>query len=182
MKLSIAIMAAVLTIAQPQQSTGYIFLGDSRTVGMESSIDLPEDTFTVAKVGEGYDWMMSDAIPEIEFITESNSQYTDWTIITNLGVNDLHNANNYKTTYEELTDDYTLYIVSVNPCKGTYEHLNPMIDEFNAILSSTENAVFIDTNSTLTKEGFTSRDGLHYSKATYQRIYKLITQNIKESP
>lgn len=98
------------------ESTGIIFIGDSRTVGMSKSVAIEDNVFFVAKVGQGYDWFCSTAIDAAEDIINSND-CDNWVIITNLGVNDLGNVEKYKAKYKELLEgdwkDYSFYITSV---------------------------------------------------------------------
>ena len=85
------------------ESTGIVFIGDSRTVGMSKSVDIEDNIFFVAKVGQGYDWFCNTAIDEVDDIISRND-FDNWMIITNLGVNDLSNVEKYKAKYKELLD------------------------------------------------------------------------------
>lgn len=158
--------------AEADVNKGYIFLGDSRTVGMDSAVDIEDDSmFIVAEVGQGYSWMVDTGLPEAVDIIEDNTEYTDWVLITNLGVNDLGNTQKYVDAYEQLSELMTVYVVSVNPCKGSYDNLNSKIDSFNETMQDLECVTYIDTCSRLRDNGFDSKDGLHYSKSTYKQIY-----------
>ena len=61
-----------------------------------------------------------------------------------MGVNDLYNVNNYIEKYKELAtskwSNYNIFILSINPTKGSYNKLNKEIDEFNnSLKNSLEN-------------------------------------------
>ena len=66
--------------------------------------------------------------------------------------------------------------MSVNPTDGSkYGSWNTDIDKFNAKMKKNlpSGVKYLDTNSTLKKEGFSTRDGVHYKEVTYKRIAKL---------
>lgn len=177
--LMVASLLASSTVVNETPMTGYIFLGDSRTVGMDNAIDLEDDsTFVVAKVGEGYKWMVNTGLPAVLDIIEENEDFDKWVLITNLGVNDLHNAQKYADAYEDISELFDIYVVSVNPCKGSYDNLNSAIESFNEVMKGLEYVTYIDTYSTLRRYGFSSKDGLHYDKDTYKKIYDIIIDTI----
>ena len=67
-----------------------------------------------------------------------------------------------------------LYIVSVNPVEYHKYITNDMISSFNKEISMIPNTHYIDTYSCLMNGGFSTVDGLHYTKDTYKKIYNLI--------
>lgn len=179
--VAMSLYSSVASNMDTDVNTGYIFLGDSRTVGMNNAVEIEDDSvFVVAKVGEGYKWMVDKGLPEVCDIIEEHTEYNKWVLITNLGVNDLHNKQKYVDAYEELSELFEIYFVSVNPCKGSYDYLNSKIDDFNKTMSDLEFVTYIDTCTLLRKDGFSSSDGLHYSKSTYQKIYNIIIDNVKD--
>lgn len=184
MKEVIAALLVALSLytgsVDAEVNTGYIFLGDSRTVGMDMAVDIGEDDsmFVVAKVGEGYKWMVDKGLPEVCDIIEEHPEYGEWVLITNLGVNDLCNKQKYADAYEQLSELFDVYCVSVNPCKGSYSNLNSKIDSFNETISKLDCVTYIDTCSSLRKDGFSSKDGLHYGKSTYRKIYDMILDEV----
>lgn len=171
------------------------FLGDSRTVGMEQALsaggyDLTCHTF-LAKVGKGYSWLVTQSRTLEDF------EHSPQIIIINLGVNDLGNCGKYQQLYDTYLDscwqNCPVYIVSVNPvCSPCHSVSNAQIERFNESMQdwiNEENASapaeafpirYIDTYSYLQETGFSSSDGLHYSAATYLRIYDYILEQIKE--
>lgn len=157
--------------------TGYIIVGDSRTVGMDMAVDIASvdaNIFVVAKVSKGYHWLVNTAMDEIETIKEENPEIESWVIVSNLGVNDLYNREKYVTFYESLEDDFVF--VSVNPVKGRSNVSNSTIDAFNERMR--EEFTCIDTNTMLQLRGYSAPDGLHYSPDTYRLIFSFIVHEL----
>ena len=176
----------------PHCDTGYLWVGDSRFVGMDAVVKVSEkeNNFVIAKTGQGLDWFKKEAIPKIEDIFEEYPEKEKWYLISNLGVNDLKNAEKYITCYDELVSchedmDLTLILVSVNPVDngkartygydGTWLSLN--IPLFNDVLQNTD-YTYIDTNTILTEKGFSTVDGIHYTDMTYELIYDTIQKEL----
>lgn len=159
---------------------GYIYVGDSRFVGMNSAcnIDSEDNTFVVAKISQGYSWLVSSAIYEIDSIVSSNKDITKWNIVIGLGVNDLGNISNYLEEYQRLSDNYNLFVVSVNPVEYHSYINNSNIIKFNNELKSLDNIMYIDTYSSLISKGFSTKDGIHYTDETYENILSYIKMNI----
>lgn len=157
-----------------------IYVGDSRFVGMESYTKKGGD-FLVAKVSMGYSWFTSDAMSSIQSIKASNPNVKDWTIVSNLGVNDLYNIDNYISKYQEMQNSGdNIIVVSVNPTDKSHDSLNTEIDDFNNKLKSS-GLTYIDTNSVLKSDGFETSDGLHYKKDTYIKIWNEINKGLASS-
>lgn len=180
-----------------QRITSYplLFIGDSRTVGMQQALsasgyELANHSF-LAKIGKGYAWLSSQTQAQSEC---ENSPHI---IIVNLGVNDLGNCTNYQKLYAAYRStswkNCPLYIVSVNPvCAPCQSVSNQQIEAFNQSMQdwiNAENASadaetlpihYIDTYSYLLETGYSSADGLHYSTETYLRIYEYIMTQLQE--
>ncbi|MCR5341289.1 MAG: hypothetical protein K6E60_08070 [Saccharofermentans sp.] len=157
------------TAAAKPKYTDYLFVGDSRTVGLASCVS---GISSKAKVGAKVDYLKS-ILSEVTKTRKKN-------VIFNFGVNDLGNINKYITVYKSLPKDFinnnNVIIMSVNPTDGSkYNSWNTDIDKFNAKIKSNlpSGVKYLDTNSTLKKEGFSTRDGVHYKDVTYKRIAKL---------
>ena len=163
-----------------QQITKTIFVGDSRTVGMELSVtDNPSDVWS-SKGSMGLSWMKSTGIPNIESEIKSGSA-----VVILMGVNDLYKKDQYISYLNENSAKWKekgaqVYFVSVNPTEGSYSNLNDDIDSFNQKLRSnlTSNIKYIDCNSYLKSNGFSTTDGLHYTTDTYNKIYNYIKSNL----
>ena len=101
-----------------------------------------------------------------------------------MGVNDLYHPDSYISYINEKSASWkskgaTTYFVSVNPTDGSYSNLNSDIDTFNQKLrSGLTNAKYIDTNTYLKQNGYSTTDGLHYTSDTYRKIYNYIKSNL----
>ncbi len=160
------------------ECVGTIYIGDSRTVGMDDVIDIEneeENAFVVAKVGQGYSWFSSTALTQVEQIKKRNTDIDAWQYIINLGVNDLGSIDKYLEKYEKLAeeDNIEIILVSVNPVKNYPTVSNDDIEAFNEKLEES-GFYYIDTYSVLEEEGFSTSDGLHYTSDTYELIYETI--------
>lgn len=157
------------TVVTKPKYTEYLFVGDSRTVGLDACVS---GISSKAKVGAKVDYLQS-ILSDVTKTRKKN-------VIFNFGVNDLGNINKYITVYKSLPKDFiknnNVIIMSVNPTDGSkYGSWNTDIDKFNAKMKKNlpSGVKYLDTNSTLKKEGFSTRDGVHYKEVTYERIAKL---------
>ena len=157
------------TVVTKPKYTEYLFVGDSRTVGLDACVS---GISSKAKVGAKVDYLQS-ILSDVTKTRKKN-------VIFNFGVNDLGNINKYITVYKSLPKDFiknnNVIIMSVNPTDGSkYGSWNTDIDKFNAKMKKNlpSGVKYLDTNSTLKKEGFSTRDGIHYKEVTYKRIAKL---------
>ena len=171
-----------------------VFLGDSRTVQLYSRVtgtygkgiyssgkvyDLGSDVY-IAMSGQGLSWMKKSAIPSIRnYLTSGTS------LVILMGVNDLFKLNSYISYINKNAPSWTsngakVYFVSVNPCSGNYNRMNPRINSFNSKMRSSLNPIvgYIDTHSYLMSTGYSTYDGLHYNKDTYLKIYKYIKSHV----
>ncbi len=161
-----------------RKDTGYIFVGDSRFVNMNTAcgISKTDNLFMVAKIGEGYSWFKNTALQQIKRITASGL-FKNWKVIICLGINDLENISKYTGKYEEIKDDYDLILVSVNPIDHYGNLSNQKIENFNASLKKLDIA-YIDTFTILCETGYSTADGLHYNTNTSKKIYNGILSGI----
>lgn len=167
------------------EPTGTIFIGDSRTVGMDGVVDIEgtNNQFVVAKVGQGLSWFKKSGLSSVEELRKENSVLTHWRLICLLGVNDLWDLDAYLEEFDTLREDseVELILVSVNPVDGHPSISNTKIETFNAGLQdyAEENSLqYIDTYDFLMDAGYETQDGLHYKDATYQEIYDQIESAI----
>lgn len=182
--------AAVLSVNAAVVSAGadtndlnrhYIFVGDSRYVGMKK-YSQSNDTF-IAKNGEGYAFL----IENLTLI--QNSVDKDSVLIIGLGVNDY--ARNYKN-YIQIVNELAIslqcpvYYMLINPVDEEkemqygYTVFNEQIDKYNKLMQEgfDSSVRIIDTNSYLKSSGFNTVDGLHYDDSTYKKIYDYIKSNV----
>lgn len=162
-----------------------IFVGDSRTVGMHDALfqdDSDDACSFIAKSGEGFYWLYHDGIAELE---EALRETPGATVIFNLGVNDLREAEQYISFYKELFSVYhdpSFYIMSVNPvvddkCSGAS---NAEIEAFNKRMREEFPDKYLDCYNYLLEQGFEAADGLHYSNDTYRMIHHFAVTTLVE--
>ena len=150
--------------------TEYLFVGDSRTVGLGKTVS---GVSIVAKGGAKITYLKS-VLNNVTKIRGKN-------IIFNFGVNDLFKYEKYCAVYKSLPKEFiqnnNVIIMSVNPTDGDkYKSWNKDIDKFNKYIKShlPSGVKYLDTNSTLKKTGFSTRDGCHYKATTYKKIAQLV--------
>ena len=157
-----------------------IYMGDSRIVGMMSSITNKSITY-IAQSGAGYSWLVDSAIPELANKIEGKKF-----IVLAFGVNDLGNAANYLTKYQELKDTYpnvNIYIMSVNPvdeakeAENGYTVTNENIENFNETMKNSFGENYIDVYAQI-KDNFETEDGVHYTTETYKKIHEIVINYI----
>lgn len=168
------------TTSQKEDSGHYIWVGDSRTVGMSEAITSGDNDW-VGKVSAGYDWFVGDAANQV-----TDRLNEDSTIVFNFGVNDLGNVDKYISKLNELAKgDWSkakqIIVMSVNPVdeatasQNGYSVTNAQIEEFNKKMKSgLEGGIkFVDTYSQI-KDQLGTTDGIHYDAETYQKLYDMI--------
>ena len=157
----------------------YVFVGDSRFVGIQNSLKgfIDQDVEIVAKIGEGLKWFKTVA-PDLYKMKGK-------TIIFNFGVNDLYNADKYIEFYNSMPEEFmknnTLVFMSVNPVDEVQEAehgfnvKNSDIEKFNDKMKNGLNKQYfhiIDTNTYLQRNGFMMTDGLHYYNNVNRQIFE----------
>jgi len=176
---------AELKTVTPPATGKTIFIGDSRTVGMRDAVSYDSSkTIWSAKVNMGYDWMVSTGVSVINSSTVKNAK-----IIILMGVNDYAMNSYMDVTYtnyinkkasEWAKSGAKTYYVSVNPVIDSTQRYvkNATIKAFNQKMKSKLVGVtYIDTYNYIINS-FNAPDGLHYDKATYQKIYNYILTKI----
>lgn len=159
----------------------YVFVGDSRYVGM-SYMAQEQDVF-ICRNNMGYDYL----IEQMDNIRRACDENT--ALIIGLGVNDInYSSDNYIAKINEMARqmECTIYYMLVNPVDEEKETLygynvkNDKIDAFNQkMINGLDSSVgIIDTSSYLKGTGFLTVDGLHYATETYRAIYDYIKLNL----
>ena len=172
--------------------------------GMPANVT--ENVKFVCKRGEGYEWLISTGYQELYRLVEhdTNSILQKKTaVIFNFGVNDLKKYKKYASYYNLIEPILTskgceLYFMSVNPINRkmlsnagradrSEAELRRMNDYLRENLSSAY--TYIDMYSYLKSTGYsfasdhygagTIDDGLHYTAATYKRIYAKCLDSLK---
>lgn len=193
--MNLELTIALLTIAIPFDTTpmqdkpyttttnyqeGIIFVGDSRTVGMESIANCEKNEFFVGKVGAGYEWFVNEAKNDIEEIITKHT-YNNWNIVLCLGINDLHNVKKYQDCYSALSTnewaEYDIHYLSVNPVDESICNniTNQEIIDFNSYFIN--EPLYIDSYSEIINT-YEAPDGIHYSYNTYTKLYNYIKNDI----
>lgn len=184
------VLAEYQEVIEAEETTGYIYLGDSRFVGMNKAVHMDEEdhTYVVAEVGKGYYWMKGTAIPEVYEIMDEDRDVDEWVIISGLGINDTHNVDRYIEYYNELSNDAKIILLSVNPVDQIkcdiygydFDTLCRGAAIFNTKLRDTE-FEYIDSSNQMKIFGYETMDGVHYTDETYEFIYDIIQGYLKKS-
>ena len=172
--------------------TAYVFLGDSRCVGMDKFAHITNlpNVFVIARVGKGYDWLEKTALAELQAL-KMTTTYDKYVVICNLGVNDLGNINKYVSILPAFyAEDTVLYWVSVNPTIDSLSHVKcQTIEGFNATMQQFIPVTnWIDTYTYLVTDGFKAKDGVHYDADTYNKLFYYMMSQVmtleyaKENP
>ncbi|MBD5515421.1 MAG: SH3 domain-containing protein [Lachnospiraceae bacterium] len=159
-------------VTEVKNVAGVIFVGDSRFVQMQASVEANSCTW-IAESAKGYAWFEEKAIPRIDGCVGSGSK-----ILINLGVNDTRNVQKYITLVNAKAAEWTalgatVYYASVNPVWENPYVTEEQVEYFNTQMQSSlsSDVHWIDSHSYLTSVGYRLVDGLHYSTETYQTLY-----------
>ena len=163
-------------IKQISGSDKYIIVGASRIVDMSVAVN-SSDTVFIAKSGQGYRWLKSEAGPQL---TKYLKKYPKCKVVFQLGNNDLSNINCYISYYKALIKKYpkaSFYFMDALPGDG--EKKNEQRTAFNKALKAAMGSRYIAGYSYLTGKGFTTIDGTHYTAEVSQMMYRYIIRKIK---
>lgn len=162
-----------------------IFVGDSRTVGMEEAVhakDASDSCTFIGKVGEGFYWLSHSGIEQLDAVLAEEPEAS---VIFNLGVNDLKEINNYLDYYPQIFSDYpqaSFYIMSVNPVGDSFKEIsNEEIQAFNEKLQEAFPGQYLNCYNYLISENFETVDGLHYNYETYRKIHHYAVMMLSDS-
>lgn len=167
--------------------TGYIFMGDSRTVAYSGTGLIGSNDSVHAKVGGGLNDLKNTDWPALKNDLNNNKD-KKYIIVYNYGVNDLGNISGYltelKNEFSEIktvNNNNKIILVSVNPVReGTKTTAkNSKIESFNDELksmASSNNASYCDVNGKLSGkwDGYISNDDIHYTNDGYKAIMDII--------
>lgn len=174
---------AILTIDPADyEDKDIVFVGDSRTVQMQSAVQDRTHTW-IAESRMGYYWLADTALPEINRVVKKGTH-----LIINLGVNDVNNADKYIAKINAQMNGWRekgvrVYYASVNPVSNYPDLPNEKIDSFNQALQDglDPGVIWIDSNEWLKEHGFSTADGLHYRNNTYMDLYSYYLSFIDET-
>lgn len=152
-------------------SSFLIWVGDSRTVGMERA--MKNNDCYIGASGEGYYWFSTEGLP---LMKKAIAQYPDAPVIFNLGVNDHENLDLYLALYRSVFDEYPdtrFYFLSVNPidperCSAI---TNEEITDFNEHMKGLFPDTYIDSYTWMMENEIETIDGIHYSEEIYRALH-----------
>ena len=162
-----------------------IWFGDSRTVGMHNAVGDSGDVW-VAKDSMGYDWFNGEGLKQVNSSLEAGD-----TIVINFGINDPGNVQQYIKRINELakTDwkSNKVVVMAINPIDEGRAHVagykvtTTQINDFNDAMKNGlngSNIQFVDTNSMMRRDGYSTQDGIHYTADTYKKLHdNFLNQN-----
>lgn len=178
-----------------------VFIGDSRTVGLQAFAELPEEN-VFAEDGLNHETAMTKPIVKIqEFktatIAEAVAIRVPDIIVVNFGINGVAwlSSEEFIKTYEEFIDQVInassasmIIIEAITPVAMNYENRedgvsNEKIDEVNSLLyqlAKDKGLYYLATDEVLKNEyndlsdNLHNGDGIHYNKAAYELIIDYI--------
>lgn len=173
-----------------------VLVGDSKTVGLCGGTTMNlyngtpcRDYITISKVGMGYSWFNSEAVPAIDEKVKNNK----YNIVIMMGTNDVGETvdtansavNNYAPTIKgkvssDWSDDNIIF-VSVTPVgpeiKGGMTISQSSIDQFNEKMKENIEAIgksnvkYCDIVTGVDYQSGISADGVHYTSDGYNQVY-----------
>ena len=157
-----------------------IWVGDSRTLGMEQALEGSTPDIFIGAAGEGYDWFAADGLPQL---LSTMKTYPSAPVIFNLGVNDYDNLSRYLALYQSLLEEHPttrFYFLSVNPidparCQNI---TNEEISDFNTHLRELSGGTYIDSYTWMRANDVRTKDGIHYEEDDYRSLYKYVITQI----
>ncbi len=167
-----------------------LWLGDSRMVGFGGAIYgyavRNESLYPnlIAKVSAGYVWLNQTGYGKIKEILDKKPNAV---IVSNFGINDINNYENYLAFYKKLHATYpraTICVMSVNPVGPNFRYSNNYgAAGFNGNICTFNNYMkahvadfdgyYIDTYYGVNPA--TVSDGVHYTYDTCHEIYRYVT-------
>ncbi len=162
----------------------YIFVGDSRTVEM-GNVKPSNDILYIGKSGADYDWLKSTAGETLRLNLQANPNVK---VLLAFGINDYGNIEYYIDYYKNLIEDFPkteFYILSINPVDEKkeiqygYSITNQTLERFNKQMrKAIGKSHYIDAYTYMVKNGFDTRDGIHYTIPQYEELYQFIMSKI----
>jgi hypothetical protein len=178
--LPLVLLAGIFVTGRTAEAS-YLFIGDSRFVGMQSVVATDSSIEWIDKVGAGHRfyWQNRDAIAAHDKNT---------TVIYALGVNDLDASRCLKALQDLSNLGFKrIYFVATTPIDEAKAHArgytvtNAQIMKFNAdVAAALPPRVYdIDAYAYLLEKGIESNDGLHYQAPTYRQWYTYMMNYIR---
>ena len=189
---------APATITTPTKFSKVYWVGDSRSVDTERALgaSAPENVQFIAETGQGLSWFKSTGYKQLLRSIARQPKNEKKAVIINLGVNDLKSANAYVTYMKKVATNLKkynckMYYLSINPVNSAMTknsvvkyRTEAQVASFNRTIyknlcsGSKRTFTYINSCTNLQMKGWISDrfdmgiyDGLHYSDATYLRIF-----------
>lgn len=186
------------TITTPTKFEKVYCVGDSRTVDTKRALgaSAPANVEFIAESGQGLSWFKSTGYKQLLRSVARQPKNEKKAVIINLGVNDLKNVNAYVPYMKKVAANLKkynckMYYLSVNPVNSAMirnsvakNRSEAQITSFNRTIyrklcsGSNRTFTYINSCTNLQMKGWISNrfdmgiyDGLHYSDATYLRIF-----------
>ena len=169
--------------------TNYLFVGDSRVVGMSSGNTNPNCTF-VAEVGQGLNWLKTKSNIESQIQNVSKNATGDTAVVFWMGVNDCSfvSGQSYANYFNELQKKYPDVQICVASVGAVDDNLstnvkNSDIVRFNNELEDNlvQTIKWVDVyDYTVSANCANSGDpyGVHYTNASYEQIVQLMKEQV----
>ncbi len=177
-----------------------IIIGDSRMEYIElskDSLNVPINFTFIASNGKTFEWFNNVAKEQLVLKLNKREPNYEYHVVINMGVNDLNFkvaesiAAEYFKAYQDLALNYPnvkFYLLSVNPVIENIiniyfpynQRTNAKIIAFNSkIVSLTKQTHLHNLKNcdSYNEVDFASKDGLHYTRATNQKIIDYIVNN-----
>ncbi|XME03859.1 SGNH/GDSL hydrolase family protein [Lachnospiraceae bacterium C1.1] len=179
-------------IIETPEEMKYLFIGDSRTMGLYLVSDGGKEDSVgwIAEGGIKLDWFKEYAEPIAREKIKKNTK-----LVVLLGVNDIlgeefgdkenSGVDDYAETLERIADKYSkkgveTYFVSVLPVDSSYSELNADVEKFNdEIRKRLDECHYIDLYSEIINEDFKTVDGLHFDVEISTKIYDKLLRKLK---
>ncbi len=171
---------AVSAPALSDSAISAIWVGDSRTLGMQKAV-ANSDVYIGAE-GEGYKWFVETGLDEMRDAIKSHPKSV---VVLNFGVNDYDNLDRYMELYQSLPEEYPdthFYFLSVNPIDPELCHniTNEEIADFNGHLRDLFPDTYLDSYTQIKANEIVTIDGIHYSQEDYRFIYNYAVERIAQ--
>lgn len=183
-------------ITEPVKYDKVYVVGDSRTAYTKLALgsSAPSNVEFVARVGEGLDWFKSSGYKTLLRSVARQPKSAKKAVVINLGINDVKKSSDYVKYMKKVAANLKkynckMYYLSVNPVNSAMirsvngkVRTEAQVAAFNKAIykglcsGSNRSFTYINTCTNLQMKGWISDkdgmyDGLHYSRATYLRIF-----------
>lgn len=178
-------VAASSQYTQEDIEKSLLYIGDSRMVGMQTTLNNSNIKFIAAE-SSGYNYLVEKQSEIASTITDNKIKF----VVFASGINDLDNIDSYINFYNSYLADekskVNYLFLSVNPVNNTkakangYTVTNEDIKKFNDTLSTAVGDQYIDSYSKI-KGLINSTDGVHYEDSTNKKVHEIVIKYIQNN-